>query len=214
MPIQILGDDNSSVLTVDPMFKAARVSLRPPEILSWNSLGAQSGALTGAAANAPVFAMRNIGNNLLMVRRIGIGFVTTTAFTAAQRVDFGLYPCRSFTASDTAQTAIVVTGNNLKHRTSLATFSSIDMRISNTAAITLGTRTPDTNPMSQVGGWSGGAGTTIITAQDNLLQHGAGDYPLILANNEGLEIQNLTAMGAVGVGTLYVNIEFAEAAAY
>lgn len=214
MPVQILGDDNATIQAVDPLMKAARISLRPPEVLSWNSLGAQSGALTGAAANAPVFAMRNIGTGLLMVRRVGIGFVTTTAFTTPQRVDFGLYPCRSFTVSDSAQTAIAITGNNLKHRTSLATFSSIDARISNTASITLGTRTPDTNPLSQAGGWSGGAGTTIITAQDNLLQHAAGDYPLILAQNEGLEIQNLTAMGAAGVGTFYVNIEFAEAAAY
>ena len=55
----------------------------------------------------------------------------------------------------------------------------------------------------------------LLAASDrNLLSHDAGDYPLVLATNEGFNIMNLVAMGAGGVGTLYVNMEVAEAASY
>jgi hypothetical protein len=47
-----------------------------------------------------------------------------------------------------------------------------------------------------------------------LLTHDAGDYPLILAQNEGFIITNDVVMGAVGVIRLQVNIEFAEVTSY
>lgn len=51
-------------------------------------------------------------------------------------------------------------------------------------------------------------------SEDNLLQHIADDYPVVLAQNEGVLVQVLTAMGAAGVGRLYVNLELAETAAF
>lgn len=57
-------------------------------------------------------------------------------------------------------------------------------------------------------------GALLAPAQNNLLSHDAGDYPLVLAQNEGFNIMNLVAMGAAGVGTLYVNMELAEVTAY
>jgi hypothetical protein len=149
-----------------------------------------------------------------MVRRVGVGFITTTAFTTAQQVDYGLMVARSFTASDTGGTAITITGNNCKHRTSLATPTSLDMRISSTGALTAGTKTLDTNHLAQIGQWSGAAGAALQPAQNNLLSHDTGDYPLILAQNEGINVMNLTAMGAAGVIKAYVNIELAEASSY
>jgi hypothetical protein len=61
-----------------------------------------------------------------------------------------------------------------------------------------------------VGGYSGAAGVTIPTAPDNLFSHQAGDYPFVMRFNEGLLITTATAMGAAGVGVLYVNLEMAE----
>jgi hypothetical protein len=199
---------------VDATFRARRVTIRPPEVLSWISVGASSGALTGAAANSAVFSLRNIGTNLLIVRRVGVGFITTTAFTTAQIVDYGLMVARSFTVSDSGGTAITITGNNCKHRTSLATPSSLDCRISSTAALGAGTKTLDSNHLSQVGQWSGAAGAALQPAPNNLSSQDTGDYPVVLAQNEGINVMNLTAMGAAGVIKLYVNIEFAEATSY
>jgi hypothetical protein len=148
------------------------------------------------------------------VRRVGAGFVTTTAFTAAQQVELGLLLARNWTVADSGGTVIALTGNNGKHRTSLGTPTSIDCRIATTAALTGGTRTVDANTIGQQAGWSAGAGVTIPPSPDNLLQHAAGDYPLVLTQNEGFFVVNLFAMGAAGVGKAYVNFEFAEVAGY
>ena len=58
------------------------------------------------------------------------------------------------------------------------------------------------------------AGTTITPALNNVMSHDTGDYPIVLAQNEGVVIANLTAMGAGGVGMATVAMEFAEASAF
>ena len=57
-------------------------------------------------------------------------------------------------------------------------------------------------------------GTTIAPGLSNLFGHDTGDYPIVLAQNEGLLIVNLTAMGAAGAGTAFIGMEFAEASAF
>ena len=214
MALQLMGANGTTVVVADPTAQALRVSVRPVEVLSYDSIGAQSGALTGLAANSPVFSMRNIGTNLIMVKHIGVGYITTTAFGTPQIVDFGMMIARAFTASDSGGTPILLSGNNLKHRTSLATVTNMDCRIASTATLTAGTRTLDSNTVAQTAGWAGAAGATINLLPDNLFSHNTGDYPLILAQNEGFVIQALTAFGGTGVGRLYVNMEFAELAAF
>lgn len=208
------GGAAGTALLVDANFGAARVAVRPMDVLGWNSVGVASGLVTGLAAGATIFSFRNLSNNPVLVRRAGVGFVTTTAFTAAQMVSFGLSAARAFTVSDSGGTAIALTGNNAKHRTSLVTPTSLDCRIATTGALTAGTRTVDANALGIQAGWSGAAGATIAPALNNLLSHDTGDYPVVLAQNEGLLVVNQTAMGAGGVGTAFVGIEFAEASAF
>lgn len=183
---------------------------------SWLSLGAQTGAITVIAAAGRIFSLRNISSNLVVVRRVGVGFIATTGFTAAQVVDFGMRFARAFSASDTGGTAIALTGNEAKVRTSLATLTSVDCRISTTAALGAGTSTLDTNTIAQVGGYALAttAGNIIAPQLNNLLDQSAGDHPIVLAQNEGFVIQVLTTMGAAGVGRAYVNVELAEATSF
>lgn len=209
---QIQSGTTTDLVTVDPVFKAARVSLRPAEVLGWFSVGAKSGALTAVAAAGPLFCLRNLAANLIVVRRLQVGFITTTAFTAAQALAFELFFARAFTASDTGGTAIAMTGSQGKHRTSLATPTSLDMRICAAGALTAGTRTLDTAPLALAGGASNAVGAAMQPFP--LLSHDAGDYPLVLAQNEGLVLANSVAMGAAGIIALHVNVEFAEAAAF
>lgn len=208
------GSAAGTALLVDPNFGAARVTMRPMDTLGWNSVGVATGSLVGIAANAGIFSFRNISSNAVVVRRVGIGFVTTTAFTTAQTVNFALLVARNFAASDSGGTAIAFTGNNGKHRTSLGTPTSLDCRIATTAALGGGTRTLDANAVAIQAGWSGAAGTTIAPTLNNLLSHATGDYPIVLAQNEGLVIANLTAMGAGGAGIATIAMEFAEASAF
>jgi hypothetical protein len=92
----------------------------------------------------------------------------------------------------------------------------MDCRISTTGALTAGTRTLDSNNLGQIGGFAATTTTGVVIAptSNNLFAHDPGDHPLVLAQNEGFIIQNLTAMGAAGVGRLYVNLEFAEASSF
>ena len=215
MGIQTIGN-GGAILEVDATFKAGRSSVRPMECLNWYSIGAQSGLLTGVAAAGALFSFRNLAATPVAVRRVGVGFIATTGFTAAQKLDWGLIVARSFSASDTLGTAIALTGNNGKMRSALATITAVDCRIATTTALTAGTKALDTNHLSQIAAYAAAAGVGVLLAPSasNLLQHDTGDYPLVLAQNEGFNIQNITAMGAGGVGVLYVTVELAEVPSY
>lgn len=212
------GASSTTLLTVDPTFVAARMSDHPPEILGAYSMGLTSGALTGVAAAGTVFSFRwapATTTQLCMVRRVEIGFSTVTAFGTAQSLQYSMQIARQWTASDTGGTAAAFTQTNTgKLRTSMPTSAFAgggQLMIANTGANTAGTRTLDTQAIGFVQGASTAIGT-VLTATP-IFQHQPGDYPLILANNEGFIINNVTLMGATGVINLTVTVEWMELAA-
>jgi len=211
MAIQVQGNGGTTQ-EVDSTFRAARVSLRPAEVIGYYSVAGASGALTGVAAAGPVWSFRNTGANLILVRRVSIGFVTTTAFTTAQGLDYQMLRANSFTASDSGGTALFTAGQN-KHRNSFTNITSApDIRIASTGALTAGTRTLETAGVGIAGGSSTAVGTSMPIT--DILEQDSGDYPFVLAQNEGFVITNGIAMGAAGVIRLQVSVEYAEAAAY
>lgn len=211
MAIQVNGLSGTT-LEADATFKSLRTTVRPAEGLGFYSWGAVSGALTAVAANGPVFSFRNTGPNLAIVRKVMVGFVTTTAFTTAQGLTYSLIKANAFTASDSGGTALFTAGAN-KHRNSFTNWSSApDVRISSTGALTAGTRTLETVGIGVVGGTSNGVGTSMQGFR--MFDQDTGDYPLVFAQNEGFIITNLIAMGALGVIQLHVNIEVAETTSY
>lgn len=211
MAIQVQGN-GGTVQEVDATFRSGRVTLRPIELIGYYSVSGASGALTGVAAAGPVFSFRNTGANLLLVRRVTIGFVVTTAFTTAQGLDYQIFKANSFTASDSGGTALFTAGAN-KHRSSFTNITSApDIRIASTAALTAGTRTLETAGM----GIAGGAATSVGAAMNatDILEQDAGDYPFVFAQNEGFVIANGIAMGAAGVIRLQVSVEYCETSSY
>lgn len=215
MTIQIVGLDGTTIQAADPQFNAARTSVRPIQCLGWNSVAAPTGLITTIAAGGAIFSFRNLSANLVMIRRIGLGFVCTTAFTTAQRMEFQLTVARAFTVSDTGGTSLALTGNNGKHRTSLGTPTSVDCRIAAATALTAGTKTLDTINLGYLGTWVAGVGSVLqANVANNLFSHDPEDYPLMLAQNEGLNIINSVLMGAAGVGIVYINMEFAEVTSF
>lgn len=209
MAVQIQGADGVTIAAIDVSHKAQRISIRPPEILSWNSVGAPSGLLTGVIAGAALFSLRNAGSSLMVVRRLSLGWLTTTTFTAAQRLEFALMRATGWSVADTGGSPLGLTSG--KHRTSLIT-PSVEAKVATTTGITAGTRTLDAFPMSTVALWSAAVGAAL--AQTPMFSHDAGDYPLVLGPQEGLVVNNIVAMGAAGVGMAYINAEFAVAETY
>lgn len=192
--------------------RAARVSLREPDMLGSYRIGAPTGGMTTIAAGAAIFSLRNISSNLIVIRSVSIGAVVTTAFTAAQQLQYGLGVARAFTASDVGGTAIAMTGNNGKMRSSLATPTSMDVRVSATAALSAGTKAVDANRIGNAGFWAGAVGATLATAP--LFEQLSVGHPIVLAQNEGINVFNEILMGAGGVVSGFVNVNFFETASF
>lgn len=173
------------------------------------SLALRSGALTLVAADGPVWSMQWTSTSLIcVVKRIVISVGVTTAYTTAQVTRYGLYFARAYSVADTGGAAATLTTNNGKKDTSYPITAVTDMRMCTTGAITAGTRTLDAQPLD-IAQFS-----TITLGAANDDEWNFGMVPsrqeLILRQNEGLVINNLTLMGAVGVLLLAVTVEWAE----
>lgn len=220
----IQSGSDSSLLTVDPTFKAARVSVRAPEAVGYFQLGAVSGNLTNTTvvANGSLFSMRWAPGNgkLAVIRRVTVNFVQTIGWTAAAAQPVGLYIARSWTVSDSGGTAITVAANTNKMRTSNdpSLFAApSDVRVSTTATLTAGTRTLDTNPIS-VGllAASQVAAASANYPQQTIVLHdvNTGDHPIVLDNNEGIVLNNMVVWPAAANGLISVNVEWFESNSY
>ena len=205
---------------VDPTFQTIRVNNHPPEILGAYSMSMVSGNLTVIAAGSTsvpvsVFSMRwapPVSTRLCMIRRFEIGFNTITAFSAAQSLQYNVVVARNFSVNQSGGTiASFAQTNTGKLRTSMPTSGfagggSINM--ATTTALAGTSFTVDSQYLASINGTSTTIGTSIPMTP--VFQQQTGDYPLILANNEGIIISNGQVMGATGVGNLIVNIEWFE----
>lgn len=215
------GANSTNLMSVDPTFAAAHMTLRPPEQTGTYQIAAISGAVAGVGAGSPVFSLRWAPGTgaLCLINSVIVSATVTTGFTAAQELEYGMYVARGFTVSDTGGTQQVVSGNNQKMRTSMGTSliaSGGDMRISSTAALTAGTRTLDSQPMNANSFWAlaATAGSTFSNVNIPLFDRQPGEYPIVLANNEGIVVNNILAMGAAGVVKLVVYVNWTEVATY
>lgn len=225
MAIQVQG--NSGVIQeVDSSWRAARVSLRPFDhgSLGHYSMAAQSGLITGVGvvAGAPLFTMRWAdATRQFALLRLRCRLQVTTIFTARQEIGLDAVAARAFTASDSAGTQIVLTGNNNKMKTSQGTSLVTDARIAAATLLTAGTRTLDANPFAVSNGYdadtNAAADTAYVVPKDpELLWEpwlSVGRMPLVLVQNEGFVVRNTVAFPAAGAFRLSVEVAWAELAA-
>jgi hypothetical protein len=150
-----------------------------------------------------------------MIRRIEVGFNTTTGFTGAQSLQYNMVILRAFNANQSGGTpASFAQTNTGKHRTVMPTSALAGgggIQMATTTALAGTTFTVDSQFYATINGTVSTIGTTVPMTP--IYQHQAGDYPLIFANNEGFLINNGQLMGAAGFGQLIVNVEWMELAA-
>jgi len=197
------------------------VNVRPPP---FGSLGIYRGAFTTGAitatlgASSPLFSFRwTDATRLALIQRVLASAYVVATITTSVPFDLAAYFARSFTASDSAGTAITVsTGQKL--RTSMGASLVGDMRIASTGLLTAGTRSLDTYPLGRIAGTSGTVvGTQFFGANSPLALIDAVQaqtHPVVLAQNEGIIVQSPLAGPATGTFTVLVVIEWAEVAAY
>jgi hypothetical protein len=170
------------------------------------------------AANGTLFSFRwGDATRLCVLQKLRLGILQTPAATATLFERYQMFIARGFSASDSAGTAITLTGNNMKKRTNMGTTLVTDIRKSAAAAgLTVGTRTLDAEPVLELD-HAHMITTPNINVVEKQLDTDAGDgvHPWVFAQNEGFIIRGpTTVFGAAGTADLMVEVAWAEVAAY
>ena len=181
-----------------------------PGVLGLYTIGVTSGSIAATlAALSPLFSFRWGSTTRLCVPDfISVGVSVNSVITTSVSMPIELVIARGFTASDSVGTAIDLTTNNNKYRTSFATSLVTDARISTTVLLTAGTRTLDAQAAAVIPCVTGTAignplAMTTIYSRSSL-------FPIVLAQDEGLIIRNQSAGPATGTFTLHVQMRWFE----
>jgi hypothetical protein len=172
------------------------------------------------AANAQLFQFKNTSTTkVAIITRLTARFLPLTLFTPATldaHTSLDGKIARSYAAGG-GGTALTLTGNNAKTRTSMPTTAAV-INVSTTAALTLAT-TLDAQPFVQSlrkGNRVNPAAATeeVYPPSWDILEYlpnvAGGEQPLILATLEGLVLANRTVWPAAGTGIFTFEIAWAE----
>jgi hypothetical protein len=225
---RILGRDGTSQARVA---KGGNVWVEPrtpgvgdAAFLGSYGLSVTSGILPAAlAASAVIFSARwGDATAIAIITSLRTRFLPLAAFTAATLTDhtsMDAVKARAFTASHTGGTALTLTGNSFKNRTSFASTAFTDLRMATTAALAGGTLTLDPHAFAQSlrkGNRVNPAAATEETIQSSSnelnidFDASAGLHPIVLVSNEGIIVRNRTVWPAAGTGILLVEMNWNE----
>jgi hypothetical protein len=219
MGIQVQGNGGVVAEVDGTNYRSLRTTVRP---LDHGSLGHYRLSTTVAlvvsqAANGTLFSFRwGHATNKCVLTYLRLSCLQTSAATATIMPSFEVVLARAFTASDSAGTAITLTGNNMKKRTSMGTTLVTDIRKAAVAAgLTAGTRALDAEPVLQM------ATSQLVTTPNSIIYEkeldltNSVDHPIIFDTNEGFIIRGPSVVfGLAGTANLLVDLCWAEVAAY
>jgi len=219
MAIQIQGNGGVIGEVDGTTFRATRVTSRPIDHGAFGhyQISTIVALVATQAANGTLFSFRwGDATRLCVLQKIDIRLLQTTAATATIMPSYQVFIVRSFTTSDSAGTAITLTGNSFKKRTSMGSTLVTDIRKSTVAAgLTAGVRTLDSEPILEM------LTNATITTPNNvvygaeLLVDAEAMHPHVLAQNEGFIVRGPTVVfGAAGTANLCVTASWAEVSAY
>jgi len=210
-------------------FNAAHVTPRPiapSATLGSYRIAATSGTIAAAlAAGGQLFYLRwTDATRFFVLHKFQARFQALTAFTAATLVDFGfdLFKATAVSAGGggTDLGALVKTKMRTTMGASLLDTAGL-MRIATTAALTAITTLDATAIAQSLGDQqrvNPAAATEEQRVNDPTLSYvadlGAGEYPLVLAQNEGLVFRNRTVWPAAGTGIIQIEMAWSEVAAF
>ena len=212
-----IGTTNTQAV-VDASFNAVRMSPKPYEFNSpsgpggFYRLAVESVGATVIASGGTIFSVRAPMSGLqFILQRFLISAVVTTAFSAAQALDYQIIRVDGFTAADTGGTTVAPLLTSNRMRTNMASSSASSIQVSTTAALGAGTGTSQSRAIgmgvvSQNNAVGSGGG--MVTLFDNS-QNGA--HPAIFGPNEGFRVSPVTTMGSTGVVNIYYVMEWLEA---
>jgi hypothetical protein len=179
-------------------------------------LSMTSGTIAASlAANSEVFQFRYVtgASRVCLVFGIAVSaamIVAPAVGTTPVNIALRAAIARAWTGAGSGGTRAVLTGNLQKLRTTYATSEVNDAGIASTGALTVGTKTIDTQDIGAVLGGvyfdlAAGDNSGVLIPKTNLLGEFTGGlaFPLCLANQEGFIIR----IGAVLPATMTWNLE-------
>jgi hypothetical protein len=175
--------------------------------------------INSQAAGAILVAARNISANPVIVKRLYMRLLQTSAPTAAIEARISATIARGYSVSDSTNgTLLTLSGNNAKKRTSMAT-PGLEIRETTVAAgATGGTKVLDADAFMKMSLWellavpTGGPVPEVTREYSPNVRDG--EHPFLLAQNEGFVITNDAVLGAAAAGILYYEIDWVEATTY
>lgn len=197
--------------------KALKVQCMPYDYGSLGSykIAKATGTMAaGLAANAPVMSFRWTSSvALAVITKVCLyGLGSLTGFTVGQAL-FELYMARAFSAVDSGGTALTLTTNNGKLRTSMGTTLLGDFRVSATATLTAGTRTLDAQPIGiYQHSLPNTANFNFAVGELPLFNADADGHPIVLATQEGIVLQ--ATVPATGTWLSGVGVCWSEVTAF
>lgn len=218
MAISLVGGTSLAVADVDSGGQALKTILKAPSYGSGGffHLTSKSGTMAaGLGANAPIYAFRNASASLVcVVPRIKISAWSLGTGFAAGLGTFEIFRAAAWSAADTGGVTDTITTNNAKLRTSMASIAALaEIRHSSTATLTAGTRTLDIQPLESLNvnvpvttNWA------FVPSPTNFFDKRVGEYPLVLALNEGFVIQ--ATVPATGTWTWAITTEWGELSSF
>jgi len=219
MAIQIQGNSGTVADVDGTTFRAQKVTLVPKD---YGSLGAYrmshlSGTMAaGLAGNAEIFQYRwTHASNLAIITKITLDGMagSATAFTAGfAKIDALI--ARGWSADGSGGTAMTITGNNGKLRTTgMGTTLVGAIRGSSTAALTAGTKTLDSQPFGLITFGIGVVVSVNYLGQVVLYNSAQGlAPPLVLATNEGFVLR--ATVPATGTWQFGATVEWIEVTSF
>jgi len=217
MAIQIQGNGGTIGEVDGTSFRALRTTKRPMDYgaLGSYAVSARTGVMAaGLAANSEILQLRWTDvTRLCVITSVHCSGGGSIAAFAAGVTVMEVLAARSFTAPGTGGTAIALTTNNNKLRSSMGTSLVNDMRIASTAALAVGAKTLDAQPLgSIVSSVTAVAGVPLWPAA-HLYEINENDgHPIILAANEGIVVR--ATVPATGTWTASIDVTWMEMAAY
>ena len=223
MAIQIQGNGGTVADVDGTTFRALRTSYRPVDYgaLGFYAVNWVTGVMAaGLAANAEIFQARwTDSTRFAAIFNIGCDGAGGIVAFAAGATKMEAMIARGWSADGSGGTALTLTGNNQKLRTSMGTTLFGAMRGSATATLTAGTKTLDAHGIGAV------ISSTTVNAGDIVLPYAeifsatanCDNHPIILASNgsstsEGVIVR--ATVPATGTWTGGVSMKWAELTAY
>jgi hypothetical protein len=224
MPIQVQGAVSAVAAEVGgTTFRSLHTHVKPLEYgaLGHYKFAVRIAATAAQAANSRILELRNAGTNLIIPTRLTLRTIQIAAGTL-QENSLDVYKVTGFTVLDTTNT--VTPTQSVKRGATMAAFPGgaqvRHLTLAGAAAgMTGGTLTKDANALSTfpfmvTAGVASATFTPPPWGPYDCFDDVNGTHPLVLANNEGLTVEN-RVLNVTSYGmAFYLELCWAEVAAY